>query len=411
MWITARMISIFSHKSLIINMIMIALVLCTSHALSSTPFDFDGDSLQFSLKMPIRIEIPLSYDKESIIAVREKLNKAGANEIAQNIKEISEKRELCDWFTYQLIRQAANSMIPKSTDYLGYTTAKWYMMNQLGLNAVLALSKNGVLLYIRSDDQIYNVPTKQINDKQYVCLNYHDYNYATEKIIEQTLISEPNESSKSFSFNISRLPESNPKHYMEKELIFEYANQEEKIKIRVDSSLRNYLTNYPVTEYQNQFNIPLSIETKHTLISSLKEKTEGLSLKKGVEYLMYFTRNAFGFEKDSEYFGREKRLSPEETLLYNKSDCEDRAALFYALVKEIYHLPMIVIEYQDHITVAVKFDKPFGKIISFQNQLYTICEPTPQSVDLRIGQISPKYKREQYQIAFSYQPRSFDLIK
>jgi hypothetical protein len=175
--------------------------------------------------------------------------------------------------------------------------------------------------------------------------------------------------------------------------------------------LRNYLTNYPVTEYQNQFNIPLSIETKHTLISSLKEKTEGLSLKKGVEYLMYFTRNAFGFEKDSEYFGREKRLSPEETLLYNKSDCEDRAALFYALVKEIYHLPMIVIEYQDHITVAVKFDKPFGKIISFQNQLYTICEPTPQSVDLRIGQISPKYKREQYQIAFSYQPRSFDLIK
>jgi hypothetical protein len=62
----------------------------------------------------------------------------------------------------------------------------------------------------------------------------------------------------------------------------------------------------------------------------------------------------------------------------------------YALVKEIYQLPMIVVEYEDNITVAVKFDKPFGKTIQYGNGLYTICEPTPQNIDLRIGQIGTK---------------------
>jgi hypothetical protein len=136
-----------------------------------------------------------------------------------------------------------------------------------------------------------------------------------------------------------------------------------------------------------------------------------MNKKRGVEYIMYFTRNAFSYEKDSDYFGREKRLSPEETLLYNKSDCEDRSALFYALVKEIYQLPMIVLEYKDHITVAVKFDKPFGKTIEYKNELFTICEPTPQNTDLKIGQVNARYKKEAYQVAFAYQPHQIAFEK
>jgi hypothetical protein len=87
-------------------------------------------------------------------------------------------------------------------------------------------------------------------------------------------------------------------------LAFEYAHQEEKIKVRIDSTVRDYFINYPVTEYYNQFNIPLSRDTKESLIHSLKEKIEVMSKKKGVEYIMYFTRNAFVFEKDSDFFGR-----------------------------------------------------------------------------------------------------------
>ena len=60
-----------------------------------------------------------------------------------------------------------------------------------------------------------------------------------------------------------------------------------------------------------------------------------MSQQKGVDYLMNFTRNAFLFETDQKNFGVEKRLSPEQTLMNSYSDCDDRVALLYYLVKEM----------------------------------------------------------------------------
>jgi hypothetical protein len=93
---------------------------------------------------------------------------------------------------------------------------------------------------------------------------------------------------------------------------------------------------------------------------------------------MHFTRYAFLYERDTDVFGREKRFSPEETLLYDYSDCEDRAALFFCLVKEIYNLPMIVLVYPKHVSIAVEFEKPIGQTIVYNGKKYTVCEPTPK---------------------------------
>lgn len=205
----------FSIKILITNVLLIGYASVSISASSRERIDFMGDTLQFSPKSAVLIGIPYKYEEESIVEIREKLNEAGCREIIHQIKEIVQRKELCDWFTYQLVRQAANMIIPKNTDYLGYTTTKWFLMNQLGFSAAMALSKNGVLLYIKSNDQIYNIPTKIIDGSPYVCFNYHDYNYTTEKIIDQTIVRELNENSKAFSFSVPRLPTSNPQHYVE----------------------------------------------------------------------------------------------------------------------------------------------------------------------------------------------------
>ena len=125
--------------------------------------------------------------------------------------------------------------------------------------------------------------------------------------------------------------------------------------------------------------------------------------KKGIDYLMHFTRYAFAYESDSAQFGKEKRLSAEQTLLYNYSDCEDRAAFFFYLVKEIYDLPMIVITYPKHVTVAVNFGKKLGKNpIEYKGGYYYICEPSSQAVDLQIGEMLPDWKKTPYQIVYEY---------
>src|SRR5690606_10914787 len=107
--------------------------------------------------------------------------------------------------------------------------------------------------------------------------------------------------------------------------------------------------NYPSVDFESYFNIPLSKETYGSLIPMLKQNVDGMSQKKGVDYLMRFTRYAFLYEDDEENFGKAKRLSAEETLFAQYSDCDDRAALFFYLVKEIYNLPMIAVLYPTHI--------------------------------------------------------------
>ena len=117
--------------------------------------------------------------------------------------------------------------------------------------------------------------------------------------------------------------------------------------------------------------------------------------KKGIDYLMRFTRYAFLYENDEENFGKEKRLSPEETLFSKYSDCDDRAALFFYLVKEIYNVPMIALLYPTHITMAVQFDTPVGgDPIVYKGKTYSICEPTPQKEDLGIGKMSADLKKK-----------------
>jgi hypothetical protein len=119
---------------------------------------------------------------------------------------------------------------------------------------------------------------------------------------------------------------------------------------------------------------------------------------------MRFTRYAFLFEADAKIYGNEKRLTPEQTLLFEQSDCEDRAALFFYLVKEIYNLPMIVLAYPEHVTVAVKFDKPVGKPIIYNGEKYSVCEPTPQKEDLALGQQIPTLTRSSYEVVYAYNP-------
>jgi hypothetical protein len=121
---------------------------------------------------------------------------------------------------------------------------------------------------------------------------------------------------------------------------------------------------------------------------------------------MRFTRYAFLYEDDTAYIGKEKRFSPEQTLLNDQSDCDDRAALFFYLVKEIYNLPMIALLYPTHITMAVQFEKPIGDVVVYNGKSYSVCEPTPQKQDLKIGEISANLRNTPYQVVYAYAPIS-----
>lgn len=370
----------------------------------SIQVEFIGKQYNFETKNSLdRYKGSLSKENISeFIKTKETNNLAVIN---STLLQIRKDEKLDDWIYYQLIRKTAQALVKKSDDYIAYTICKWYFLKEAGYDPLLCISKEKILLYVRSADIIYNQPIKALNNQQFVCLNYHDYKYKLDFESEKFInIDEPKNTRNEFSFKINELPRFDKSNYLNKEIVFQYKQYQDKLNIKVNPTLVPYFNNYPVMDYENQFNIPLSKETYESLIPALKEKTRKLSVNKGVEYLMYFTRHAFLYEKDTEIFGREKRLSPEETLINEKSDCEDRSALFYLLVKEIYNLPMIVITLPDHVTVAVKLNQVHKNAVKYRGDYFTICEPTPQKKELKMGQTIANLTKTSYDVVYFYEP-------
>lgn len=310
-----------------------------------------------------------------------------------------------DWLYYQLIRRVAESISPKAQDYYRYTFYKWWFLNRSGYDARMAISGTYLLFYVQSDEVVYNIPFRTIDGRQYVCLNYHDYgsiDFDQHVFNEITTAITPG--ARPFSYKVNRLPDFRQSDYAEKEIDFNDGPNFYSFRIKINPQIKTLFSNYPVVDYDKQFNIPLSKTTYESLIPALRKQIHGMKAKEGIEFLMHFTRYAFMFKPDSESFGSEKRLTPEQTLLSDYSDCEDRAALFYFLVKELYNLPMLVLIYPQHVTVAVQFEKPIGNTVDYNGNKYSICEPSPQRFDLRIGQTLPELKKQSFQIAYAYHP-------
>jgi hypothetical protein len=378
----------------------------TQSTYTTIQFDFCGSPIQFEFNKDKLQPAPFPLSDPSIQSFYNSINNEFYQPMVNALLTYKEKYNPDDWLFYQLIRKTAQYISPKTDDYIRYTLYKWFLLTQTGYDAILAISGNRILFYVRCDEDVYNIPTRINNGKQYVCLNYHDYGEIDfKKEVFKAFDLPGNQSKKVFTYKIRHLPEFNPLDYQEKDLHFTYYDNDYHFKVKLNPQIITLFTNYPTVDYEFQLNIPLSKETYQSLIPLLRKNIRHMSTKNGVDYLMRFTRYAFLFETDSKNFGSEKRLSPEQTLFYEQSDCEDRVALFFCLVKEIYNLPMIVLAYPKHVTIAVQFDKPRGKSILYNGNKYSICEPTPQKEDLPIGHSLASLRNTPYEVVYHYSPQ------
>jgi len=372
-----------------------------------TYINFYGDTVHTPgiNQLQVHLNEPISYP--SIESFYTSLSQLPIDQLINNLLFYKQEKQLDDWLFYQLIRTAAESISPKKENYHRYTLYKWFLLNQTGYAAVTRLRNDTLLLYVQSSENVYDIPSMLYNQEQYICLNFHDYGsninfeqgrFQDIQIVKRSI------ATKEFSYKINRMPDFNPDSYEVKPIQFAYGQRNYEFKVKVNKSINKLFNNYPSVEYSMQFTAPLSNATYESLIPALKQTVAKMNQKKGVDYLMHLTRSSFAFENDATLYGKDKRFSPEQTLFSEYSDCEDRAAFFFYLVKEIYNLPMIVLSYPQHVTVAIQFDSPQGNPIVYKGNQYWVCEPTPQLKNLKIGQGIPSLKKEAFEVVYEYQP-------
>lgn len=370
-------------------------------------FDFYGDRVEFSVDSSFSVPFNGLLSQADIRQFYEKINATPYQPVINALQEHRLKSKLDDWLYYQLIRRTAQQVSPKQENYPRYTLYKWFLLVRSGYNSIITVSADKILFYIQTNETVYNLPVRMKEGKQFVCLNYHDYgqiDFNLEKFRE--IILPVDGAERGFTYKVTHLPAFDLRTYEEKEISFQYYQDAYQFKVRVNPDIKTIFANYPVMDYDVSFNIPLSQPTYASLIPELKKTVKGLNQKNGIEFLMNFTRYAFLYEPDLKLYGGEKRFSPEQTLLSEKSDCDDRASLFFFLVKEIYDLPMLVLAYPTHVTIAVGFDKPVGHSpIDYAGRKYSICEPTPQKTDLKVGELPPQLAREKFEVVYAYVPK------
>ncbi|OOQ58923.1 hypothetical protein BC343_08605 [Mucilaginibacter pedocola] len=370
-------------------------------------FEFYNGTFNSKIDKALILSVPLKLSQTTVKDFYRQMNAGNYAPVVDSLTAYKDRYQLNDWLYYQLIRKTAQQISPKADNYGRYTLYKWFLLAKSGYDARLAITGDDkVIFYVLNDEDITDIPSFNVEGQKYMCLNYHDYARAN---LNQNPPIPVNiniaEATKAFSYKVTRMPNFKASDYQEKELQFTYHHKAYYFNIKLNPEVETIFMNYPGVDFESYFNIPLSKETYSSLIPLLKQNMKGMSQKKGVDYLMHFTRYAFLYENDEENYGKEKRLSPEETLFAKYSDCDDRAALFFYLVKEIYNLPMIALLYPTHITMAVQFSKPAGgKPIMYKGQPYTVCEPTPQREDLRIGELSSKLKNVPYEVVYQYVP-------
>ena len=369
-------------------------------------FAFLDDTIDVATDSTLVVNYTSPVSTVSIQAFYDAANASKYQPVIDTLLAYKKRNNLSDWLYYQLIRHTAQQIAPKAENYARYTLYKWFFLAKSGYDATLGIGNNEILFYVYSNENIYDIPLYEKDGRQYVCLNYHDYGKIDfdKDTIKEIAVTVP-EGQKAFSYKVTSMPDFRPTDYAEKDLQFSYHKKVYRFKVLMNPQVQTIFANYPIVDFESYFNIPLTKETYSSLIPKLKQNISGLSCIEGVDYLMRFTRYAFMYENDQDNFGKEKRLSPEQTLLNQYSDCDDRAALFYYLVKEIYNLPMIAMLYPTHITIAVKFDKPVGEPVIYNGSEYYVCDPTAQRKDLAIGEIPANLKNAAYQVVFAYNPQ------
>ena len=368
--------------------------------------DFYTDVFQVKADQTLFIDFPSTVSNTAILNAYIHLNSSNFKPLLDSLLTYKKEHQLNDWLYYQLVRRIAQQLSPKEVNYGAYTLYKWFIMVKSGYDARLALSHQKIIFYVFNDEDIEDIPFFMVGDKKYMCLNYHDYarvNLNDDPPVPVKINIE--NADQAFSYKVTGMPDFKPAQDIEKKLEFVYDRKAYHFSIKVNSNIQAVFANYPGVDFETYFNIPMTRETYSSLIPLLKKNIARMNEKKGVDYLMRFTRYAFLYENDQENFGKERRMSPQETLMSAYSDCDDRAALFFYLVKEIYNLPMIALLYPTHITMAVEFHKPVGEPIVYKGKVYSLCEPTPELEDLGIGQMSAQLRNIPYRIVYQYEPR------
>jgi len=317
------------------------------------------------------------------------------NLLLQNILVQKEKWQLNDWLYYELIWQTTKQLTRENP--LQERVISWFLLSESGYDTRITFRDQQIFLYAYTEEGLFDTPMIELAGRKFVNLSSIHEGMKNPTGALQVLPFKAAPYGKAFSFSLQPWPLLSPKP-LQQSISFSWQEEKYHLSLMVDQTVAKIMQDYPIFAEHQYLEIPFSPTLANTLLPQfaeiLKDKTE----KEALEILVSFTRTAFDYKDDREHFGQNKPMIADELFHYSFSDCEDRSALFYNLVRSLLDLPMIIIAYPNHLTIGVALEQKIGPSIQYAGKAYYICDPTGPANSTRIGDVPEGYEQTSFEI-------------
>jgi hypothetical protein len=308
------------------------------------------------------------------------------------VKKIREDLHLNDWGVYLLVEKLSQKYFSEPDEQKLYM---WFILNKMGFDTKVGIQEGHIVLLSLTKQLVYAASGYTLGGKKYYNLSSE---YSSHKSLYTYEKNYPN-AVKALDFSLNILP------LLKKELVkksrsFRMNAKEYTVTYRYNKNIIKFMSTYPQVSYEVYFNAPMEEVTYHDIADSLKPYLDGKKANVALNLVLRFVQKGFGYERDMEQFGKEKVMFADETLYYDRSDCEDRAVLYAKLVKKLFGIRVVGVKYPDHMATALYIPIE-GDSVKLNSKRFVVADPT--YINANVGQSMGKYR--------NIVPQNFIVVK
>lgn len=313
-------------------------------------------------------------------------------DIIETFKTFTDTHNINEWGYAMLLKDYARQTFRSHNEAVFLS---WFLLHNSGFHANGGYRDNQLFLLMPVSEKLF--------EKSYYSLDEHlprfyvmqaGHSAETKPGSIHTYKPDEDQRLRVLSMNINQAPKSTV--FENKPLQFGFAGQQYTFELSYDRSYVSLLGEFPIMRPEVMFAAPASSRLHEQLKSQIEPVIGQLSTQQALDFLLRFTQKAFEYQTDTEQFGYEVYMTPDQILHFPYSDCDDRSIFFAYLVRNFMDREVIAVSWPGHLATAVEVSEDIeGDLITFNEKTYLICDPTYIGADA--GYTMPQFVNQPVQ--------------
>lgn len=356
-------------------------------ATDSASVDFFGHDLEFRFDPAWREIAPKGKGKQRIRSFWKQFARLDSKPILKQLRQYAHELKLGDWGKLLLTERLARCVASGSGSQPDLVPLlSWGWLLKSGRDARVARSDGQIILLYRCRHEIFQVPYFTLQGSRYYVFGQANPSQVSTYQGDYQGAQKALDLHRTASFGAQG-------QQVQRNLKFQFRDRTYEVKLSLPKARIRFLDTFPQLPLRMYFDVRPGNVVSKSLARQLREAVSPMGKQEAANFLLRFTQKAFSYQKDTEQFGEENYLYPEETLFYPASDCEDRTILFSILVRRVLGLDVAVLDYPGHVATALDMSHPGeGATVQFNGRTLVVADPT--YINASLGMIMPDFAKE-----------------